>query len=282
MVTIKAYGDFLAEKGLFCIVRLLFTFHFTLSTNFMSSTLTKLTHKQLFLTDCKIKGEEILIDNKDLLSQVRKVLRLQKGDTFYVQNNGTRYEVEIKDWNDTTLTGTIKKEINTPTLNPWSIRWMVIGMPNKWEKVELVVQKLTEIWLDEIIFWPSERSVIKTWNTNKEERLMKIAREAVEQSWGRKLPTITFTSNIKEKLQKCDVVVFDKTDNEKRTMDNSIQHSPITITQPFGLVGPEWWLTDRDYEHLKWIKYEIRELGTTMLRTETAAIIGWWLIKNTV
>lgn len=52
----------------------------------MSSTLTNLTHKQLFLTNYTIKGGEILITNPDLLSQVRKVLRLQKGDTIYVQS----------------------------------------------------------------------------------------------------------------------------------------------------------------------------------------------------
>jgi len=83
----------------------------------MSSTLTNLTHKQLFLTDYTIKGKEILITNPDLLNQVRKVLRLQKsaksakdrsrdgwaGDIIYVQNEWIRYEVEIKDWDDKTL-----------------------------------------------------------------------------------------------------------------------------------------------------------------------------------
>jgi len=63
-----------------CII-LLASFDF-----FMSSTLTNLTHKQLFLTDCKISKTEMLIENKDLINQVRKVLRLQKGDAIYVQN----------------------------------------------------------------------------------------------------------------------------------------------------------------------------------------------------
>lgn len=249
----------------------------------MSSSLTNLTHKQLFLTDCKIKNTEILIENKDLLSQVRKVLRLQKGDAIYVQHNGTRYEVEIKDWDDKTLKGTIKgsriAERGTGHF------WMIIGMPNKWEKVELIVQKLTEIWLDEIIFWPSERSVIKTWNTNKEERLLKIAREAVEQSWGRTMPTVTFVTNLKEKLQNCKMIVFDKmqtvTLSESKGMDVSYSSLRSEWQETsFGLVGPEGGLTERDYEVLKWVKYEIRELGDTMMRTETAAIVGGWIIKN--
>jgi 16S rRNA U1498 N3-methylase RsmE len=50
--------------------------------------------------------------------------------------------------------------------------------------------------------------------------------------------------------------------------------------QTFGLVGPEWGLTERDYEALKGIDYEVRELGETMLRTETAAIVGGWIIRS--
>jgi 16S rRNA U1498 N3-methylase RsmE len=59
----------------------------------------------------------------------------------------------------------------------------------------------------------------------------------------------------------------------------TVNRSSLTV-ETFGLVGPEWWLTERDYESLKWINYEVRELGETMLRTETAAIVGGWLIRN--
>jgi len=69
--------------------------------------------------------------------------------------------------------------------------------------------------LDEIIFRPSERSVIKIWNANKEERLLKIAREAVEQSRGWAMPKIEFVTDIKEILSNKNVLVFDKIINEQ-------------------------------------------------------------------
>ena len=59
---------------------------------------------------------------------------------------------------------------------------MLIAMPNKREKSELIVQKLTEIGIQNIYFWPSERSVIRQWNEKKAERLDKISHEALEQS----------------------------------------------------------------------------------------------------
>ena len=59
---------------------------------------------------------------------------------------------------------------------------MLIAMPNKREKAELIVQKLTEIGVQNIYFWVSEHSIIRQRNEKKTERLDKISREAVEQS----------------------------------------------------------------------------------------------------
>jgi RsmE family RNA methyltransferase len=59
---------------------------------------------------------------------------------------------------------------------------MIIAMPNKWEKAELIVQKLTEIGVENIYFWVAEHSIIRQRNNKKTERLNKISQEAVEQS----------------------------------------------------------------------------------------------------
>ena len=93
-------------------------------------------------------------------------------------------------------------------------------MPNKWDKIELIVQKLTECSLDQIIFWPSERSVIREWNPKKEERLQKIIKEAVEQSRGRTMPELLFTTKPKEIVGTNPLVVFDK-----QTETSNIQKS---------------------------------------------------------
>jgi len=89
-------------------------------------------------------------------------------------------------------------------------------MPNKWDKAELIAQKLSEIGISEIIFWPSERSVLKEWNSKKEERLQKIIKEAVEQSRGRKLPKLIFTTEVTKYIQDAEVVIFDKIGAGKR------------------------------------------------------------------
>ena len=44
---------------------------------------------------------------------------------------------------------------------------MLLSLPNKQEKLELIIQKFTEIGIDEIYLWASERSVLKAINPNK-------------------------------------------------------------------------------------------------------------------
>jgi len=59
---------------------------------------------------------------------------------------------------------------------------LAIALPNKFEKIELIVQKCTEIGVEHLIFFPAKHSVLKEISASKMERLEKISLEAVEQS----------------------------------------------------------------------------------------------------
>ena len=164
---------------------------------------------QLFFLDTlDIKNDKLILRDEEVRSQMKKVLRLESGDTFCVQNETTRYEVQLESLTDKQVIGTISSTLEKPRYEH-HIR-MLVAMPNKQDKLELMVQKLTEIGVDEIIFRPADRSVVKVWNKNKEERLYKIAKEALEQSRGWKLPTIGFWTRIEGNLPEGEVIVFDK------------------------------------------------------------------------
>lgn len=128
---------------------------------------------------------------------------------------------------------------------------MIIAMPNKRDKIELIVQKLSECGLDQIIFWPSERSIIRDRNHKKEQRLHKITKEATEQSRGRKIPEIHFAPDIHEYLQDTKVIVFDKPgrqDKDPVPYEKHVPSSPFHVT---GVVGPEGGLTQKDYQRFE-------------------------------
>jgi RsmE family RNA methyltransferase len=60
---------------------------------------------------------------------------------------------------------------------------VIIAMTNKRDKMELIVQKLSEIGVDHITIRTATRSIIQIISDHKKERLKTIALEATEQSW---------------------------------------------------------------------------------------------------
>ena len=212
----------------------------------------------------------------ELILQLRKVLRIQKWDKICVQFSDnkwtTRYELSINDWTDKDLTGEI---ISTQTFS-FSEKniSMLIAMPNKREKAELIVQKLTEIWIQNIYFWISEHSVIRQWNEKKAERLDKISHEAVEQSRWIQLPKIKF-------LNEKELVNFISWKNVIIANKGGLPYPQLTkklSNNICGVIWPEWWFSNKDLSLFK--NANIVDLWANVLRMETASIVLARLLKN--
>jgi 16S rRNA (uracil1498-N3)-methyltransferase len=235
---------------------------------------------QLFHIDAdkiRVKWNNIeLFSVPELLSQLRKVLRIKKWDKICVQYSfsewTTRHELSINDWTDKDLTGEI---ISSQTFSfPEKNISMLIAMPNKREKSELIVQKLTEIWVQNIYFWVSEHSILRQWNEKKAERLDKISHEAVEQSRSIQLPEIRFLSE-KELVNFVswkDVIIANMNwlpfSQLAKNLSNNI----------CGVIWPEWGFSDKDLSLFK--NANIVDLWANVLRMETASIVLARLLKN--
>ncbi len=229
---------------------------------------------QLFLLDhIDLKWHDIILDHPEVWQQAKKVLRLWSGDRIFVQRQAEnqqaiRYEVEVTALKDFKLFGTVVQTMQSD-IDEKAIS-MIVAMPNKREKAELIVQKLTEIGVNEIIFRPSERSIIRERNANKATRLEKIMKEALEQSRGWKLPKISFVEKIEPIVEWKNIVLFDKSEWPSTWRPDGL----------YGLVGPEGGRWPKDYELFKQYDIVTKDLGSTILRMETAAIVGAWVLKN--
>lgn len=224
---------------------------------------------QLFITNFEKKWESIKISDIEILSQVRKVLRMKIWDTFFVQNGNTRYKLEISDRDDKNIFWKIVESVEQP--KETNRTWIAIAMSNKRDKMETIVQKLSEIWIKNIFFRPSERSIIRERNEKKLDRLNKIAKEAIEQSRWRQLPKITFEKDISKIIEWKEVIVFDKSESNFTSI--------WTVKNTLWIIWPEWWLTENDYKKF-WKKIKTISLGDAVLRTETASIIAARYLKN--
>ena len=237
---------------------------------------------QHFITDqFSIQGKNISISDERVLYQCTKVLRYKAWDVIIIQSNNTRYEVSIE-WRDKkALTWTIEKvtsyqlpatsaeRLGTESRRPEAL---IVAMTNKRDKMELICQKATEIWISHIIIWTSKRSVIQTIADNKLDRLKLICLEAAEQSFNRTMPEITICRKIQD-LPKS-YVAYQDWIAYKQVTPNSLLLTPNLI------VGPEGWFESTEINYFKQNNFPFVKLGDTVFRTETAAIIWAWWLKN--
>jgi RsmE family RNA methyltransferase len=213
----------------------------------------------------------------ELISQLRKVLRIQKWDKISIQysekDKTTRLELSVIDRTDQKLLTEIisSKYFKLDENNVW----MLIAMPNKREKAELIVQKLTEIWVKNIYFWVSEHSIIRQWNDKKAERLDKISREAVEQSRWIQLPEIKF---IKSESELKEIVAWKNVILANQGWLPYWKIIKDSDEKLYWVIWPEWGFSEKDLKLFDNAK--IVDLWKNVLRMETASIVFWWLLKN--
>ncbi len=231
---------------------------------------------QLFITDFYIEKNLLYINEERVVNQIRKVLRWKEWYVFQVQKTNwefvSRIKVSIVEFQKNMIIcnvlETIKEKFN------FSETWIIVSILNKYDKMNLLVQKLSEIWIPNIYFWKSDRSVINKINDNKYERFWKISLEAVEQSKWWVVPNIKVVANLEDVLSKNSLILLD--------MDwidfGKISWSDLNNKKL--LIWPEWWFSNKDIEYLHQFLYKKINIWKNIYRAETAWIIWWWLLKN--
>jgi len=238
---------------------------------------------QLFITPFQLTAERVQITDPDTIHQAKRVMRIKAGGILWVQDKHKehimRYKIEVSKLSEKILEWKIIEQESQQIDTKKSGKTMIVAMPNKWQKAELIVQKLTEIGIDEIIFWNSQRSVEVTPSSNKTTRINRIAREAVEQSRWRNIPVVQFIWNkeIEDILKDKNTMIFDKrpTDISNHDVNREFDDSEV------GIVWPEGGLTSEDYR-LFGKSFRCQNLGSNVLRVETAAIVGAWVLVNNI
>lgn len=229
---------------------------------------------QLFIREIIIQNNKIIIKEKSLIHQLLNVLRVNIWYKFFIQEKSNiwlikRYLVQIckiDDYLELDIIETINKNIETKNV------WLLIPFLNKFEKIELLVQKITEIWIDKIILYLAKRSMIKQLSENKLERLNKIILEAVEQSKWWILPEIQVENDFNIMIEKYRPIVFDQIWKDVFT-------EKINICN-YGIIWPEGWFDESEIQIMNSFNLKKINIWENILRAETAWIIWWWILKN--
>ena len=144
----------------------------------------------------EFKDNKFTLNNDDLY-HIIKVMRMKTGDNVEIVYNQNVYLCELN----------INENVEIKKIKLYSenikneIKRVLIIPLLKEQKFDLILQKATELGVDEIIPVEMERSILKLTNDKIEkklERWTKICKEASEQSKRTDIPTITRVKKLSE------------------------------------------------------------------------------------
>lgn len=138
-----------------------------------------------------VPGPTVTTDDEGLIHQLTRVLRSKPGDRVVLFSEAGGGEYEISAIEKKRLSFARIREIEASG-DPKTKITLFQALPNKYEKLEYAIQKGVEVGISDFVFFPSERSQKLAITENKIERFESIAREAVEQCYGFRMPTLTF------------------------------------------------------------------------------------------
>ncbi len=238
---------------------------------------------RFFLENIELIDNKIEIDNESVIHQIRNVLRLKDGDKITLFNkNGEQFFGKL----DSVMKKKIifSKEIMKKKSKSSKVRFVLYPAIIKKDKLEYVLQKGTEIGVDEFRLTISNRTEKLGLNL---ERARKIIKEAAEQSQKNFLPPVYEPQSISELMTEYETRK-EGTHSEEIKKDircyldiNADLLDTIQIRQDIlgGLVeeihfyvGPEGGWDEKDKKEFKKAGVKPASLGKGILRAETASI----------
>lgn len=204
-----------------------------------------------------------------LLHQLMRVLRSQEWDDIVLfDGDGSEHIYSIME--------ILKKSIRLkrvsqrfPQRNIQKSIALYQAIPNKYEKIEYILQKGIEVGIWEFVFFRSDRSQKLLITKAKMQRFSLIAQEALEQCGGTVMPTIHFVSGdqIEETPIKYDTIIALHTIGTTSTLHIYKDAKNIAL-----FVWPEWGWSETEVQkiHKNW--WITARFWDRILRTETAGI----------
>ncbi len=224
---------------------------------------------QLFYSPTINSAQTSFIFDKEESKHIIKVLRKKENDILHVTNGlGFLFKTKIKLASDSKCTVEI---VSFEQQEPPKFNLHLAVAPTKMnERYEWFLEKATEIGIQEItpiICEHSERKVIKV------DRFAKIIESAMKQSLHYYLPKLNEPISFKEFVKKDfsgQKFIAHCEETDKKSLKSELkQNTNCTI-----LIGPEGDFSVKEIQLALDTNYIPVSLGSTRLRTETAAIVA--------
>ncbi|MCQ6558352.1 16S rRNA (uracil(1498)-N(3))-methyltransferase [Paenibacillus mendelii] len=243
--------------------------------------------QRYFVAPDKLSDHTVVLTGDDAHHAAR-VMRMEPGDEMIVSDGVARVALaSVTAVSPAEVQAQVREWLPLSGEPAWSVT-VAQSLP-KGDKMELVIQKGTEIGAASFVPFQSERIIVQ-YDGKKEakrlERWGKIAKEAAEQAHRSRIPAVEPVRSWRELIASIatyDLALFcyEKEggavgtglrgavrDNEGRLRTEDEQTKILLI------VGPEGGFTEREAAEAQAAGAVIVGLGQRILRTETAAMVG--------
>ncbi|MCC4602550.1 16S rRNA (uracil(1498)-N(3))-methyltransferase [Xanthomonas campestris] len=202
-----------------------------------------------------------------------RVLRLREGDACILFNgDGSDYHARISVAGKREARARVERV--EPLHNESPLRITLLQGIARGEKMDLILQKATELGVAAIVPVNAERTEVKLDAARMEKRVAhwrSVVVSACEQSGRARVPTVAAPLGLQEAVQACDPQAL------RLTLDPQGEHrlSTLSADGEQGLIvaiGPEGGWSPRDRATLADAGFTGLQLGPRILRTETAGL----------
>ena len=240
---------------------------------------------KFFVKENQINNNKIQILGDDV-NHIANVLRMKKEDELQVcnQDTGENYMSKITEITKKSVECEIIEKLNHTTESNVNIT-LYQGIP-KFEKMELIIQKNTEIGIKKIVPVIMERTIVKLdekMAIKKIERWQKIAEIAAKQSMRDIIPKVENAIKLKniENLNSNYDAILVAYENEYKNMlkqelaklKDIKKKENSNIYNIAIVIGPEGGISEKEIAILKNYNAKFVSLGKRILRTETAGLV---------
>lgn len=228
----------------------------------------------------RIIGSQAILDDDDVFHLTR-VMRARVGEKIEVVADGVVFLCQVNRFKPLQIEVLNKVKEN----NELSNRVILIASLIKGEKMDLVLQKATELGVDEIVLVQTERSVVKIKPEEKEvkiERFNKILKEAAEQSKRSRIPRLDLVvkyDRIKSIEADIKMIAYEGEEGPSISFTKIVES--IKPKQSIAvLIGPEGGFSTKEVDIAEDLGFKKISLGRRILRAETASFYALSVIAN--
>lgn len=231
----------------------------------------------VFVEKENINGNIVEIKDKKDINHLKNSFRMNIGDEIRVVDGEKEYRCKIISLDKKEILGEIEEILEDSYSTSVKVD-IALGLLKN-DKMDLSIQKLTEIGINKIIPMKTKRTIVKV--NEKKDKWSVISAEALKQCQGVRRVEITEPTNLKDiNYDEYDIVFlpYEGANGSKITdYDNLDKLKKILY-----LIGPEGGFDDSEVEFLQKKEVKVISLGKRILRAETAAIVAGGVILNEI